>query len=297
MSSRCRHITPGCGLDLGGWVLRATDGHNYCRLVTEDAGSRDRDGRVIDFGRTAVDYEQHRPGFPDSFFSRLLRDGWIAPGQRALDLGTGTGSLALGFASHGLEVTGLDIAPQLLAVARRAATDRGLPARFVAGRAEATGQDDASLDLVSAGQCWWWFDSDQAIQEANRILAPGGRLLICDFSYLAMLGNVADRTEDLILDANPGWPRAGWRGIHAEQVQALDYGRFRQVESFSYVIDVPFSHESWRGRIRTCNGVGSTLPADTVERFDAVLAEMLATEFPGELRVPHRVFATSGIRP
>lgn len=67
--------------------------------MTEPIKSRDREGRIIDFGRTAADYERFRPGFPESFFDRLVRDGWIAPGQRALDLGTGTGTLALGFAA------------------------------------------------------------------------------------------------------------------------------------------------------------------------------------------------------
>lgn len=259
-------------------------------------GSRDHEGRVIDFGRTAADYEQHRPGFPDSFFDRLLANGWIAPGQRCLDLGTGTGSLALGFAARGLKVTGLDIAPQLLEIARQTAQHRGLAVEFVEGRAESTGQRNAAFDLVSAGQCWWWFDADAAIREAKRILAPGGRLLICNFSYLALPGNVAGRTEELILRHNPGWPKVGWRGVHPEQVEALDRGEFQDVESFSYVVDVPFTHLGWRGRIRTCNGVGSALDAAQVEAFDRDLAELLADEFPGELSVPHRVFATSGLR-
>ncbi|MEA2024013.1 MAG: class I SAM-dependent methyltransferase [Actinomycetota bacterium] len=133
-------------------------------------GIEDHEGRVIDFGRTAVDCERHRPGFPESFFDRLMRQRWIAAGQRALDLGTGTGSLALGFAARGLDVTGTDIAPELLEVASQTAADHEVSAHFVVGRAEATGQNNATFDLVSAGQCWWWFDSDRAIQEAKRIL-------------------------------------------------------------------------------------------------------------------------------
>lgn len=258
--------------------------------------STDHAGRRIDFGRTAVDYEQYRPGFPDSFFARLMRNGWIAAGQRALDLGTGTGTLALGFADAGLDVTGLDIAPELLEVARQTAEYRGLGATFVEGRAEATGQPDESFDLVSAGQCWWWFDEEPALHEAIRVLATDGRLLICNFSYLALPGNVAQRTEELILEHNPGWPKAGWRGIHPEQVRALDQVGFRDVESFSYVVEVPFSHVAWRGRIRTCNGVGSALSIDEVERFDNDLTELLDNEFSSELLVPHRIFAASGTR-
>jgi SAM-dependent methyltransferase len=265
--------------------------------VNNGTPTRDHEGRVIDFGRTATDYEQHRPGFPDSFFDQLVGRGWIVPGQRAVDLGTGSGPLALGFAQRGLDVTGLDIAADLLEVARRRADDHELSIEFVTARAEATGLEAASFELVSAGQCWWWFDTAAVLEEIKRLLVLGGRLLICNFSYLSLPGNVADRTEALILDHNPGWPKAGWRGVHPEQVQALDVAGFRQVESFSFVVDVPFSHLSWRGRIRTCNGVGSALNPNEVERFDNDLAELLRRDFPEELLVPHRVFAATGTRP
>lgn len=256
---------------------------------------KDHENRQIDFGRTAADYEQFRPGFPEGFFDRLTTLDWIAPGQRVLDLGTGTGTLALGFAERGLDATGLDIAPELLAAAGETARSVGLSARFIEGSAEATGLADDSFDLVSAGQCWWWFDSDKAMAEASRVLAPGGRLLIASFSYLPLPGSAAGRTEDLILEHNPGWPKAGWRGVHPEHFEALDLGGFVDVESFSYVVDVPFTHEAWRGRVRTCNGVGSALDRDQVERFDCDLERLLAEEFPGDLSVAHRVFATSGI--
>jgi SAM-dependent methyltransferase len=259
-------------------------------------GLRDHEGRRIDFGRVAADYARYRPTFPASFFDRLERAGWIEPGMRALDLGTGTGALALGFAARGLRVTGIDIAPGLLDVARRTAADRGLAAEFREGRAEATGLADASFDLVSAGQCWWWFDSDLAAREAARLLVTGGRLLIGDFSYLALPGNVCARSEALVLQHNPGWTMAGWSGVHPEQVRALDTAGFRDVESFSYTVDVPFSSQAWRGRMRSSNGVGSSLDPAQVEAFDRDLAVLLAAEFPGELSVPHRVFATSGVR-
>lgn len=214
-----------------------------------------------------------------------------------LDLGTGSGSLAIGFAERGLDATGLDTAAELLQVAKATADERGLLVEFVEGPAEATGLEDGTFDLVSAGQCWWWFDSDAAVTEAKRVLVPGGRLLVCAFSYLTLPGNVAARTEDLILDHNPAWPKAGWRGVHPEQIKALDLAGFTEVESFSYVVDVAFTHESWRGRMRTCNGVGSALPATETAAFDEMLRAMLADEFPEQLLVPHRVFATSGLSP
>ena len=64
----------------------------------------------IDFGKTAEDSARHRAGFPPALFDRLQRIGIGKPGQRLLVLGTGTGTLARGFATGGCGVTGLDLA-------------------------------------------------------------------------------------------------------------------------------------------------------------------------------------------
>jgi 2-polyprenyl-3-methyl-5-hydroxy-6-metoxy-1,4-benzoquinol methylase len=80
----------------------------------------------VDFGRTAPDYARHRAGFPEAFFERLLEARIVRPGLRLLDLGTGTGTLARGFAKRGLEVTGLDIAPALLETAEELDREAGV---------------------------------------------------------------------------------------------------------------------------------------------------------------------------
>lgn len=255
---------------------------------------RDHLGRKIDFGKTASDYDRHRPGFPPSFFDRLRVRSWIDARMRVLDLGTGTGSLAAGFAARGLRAVGLDPSSELLDVARRRATELGLVVDFVEGVAESTGLAASSFDLVSAGQCWWWFESDSAIAEAKRVLAPGGRILIANFSYLPLPGSVPLRTEEIILRHNPRWTMAGKNGLYPEQVDALDLGGLEEVETFSYVEVVGFDHQGWRGRMRACNGVGAVLDPEQVEAFDRDLAAMLAAEFPEELAVPHRIFVASG---
>ncbi len=94
-------------------------------------------------------------------------------------------------------------------------------------------------------------------------------------------------------------------GFEDREARAINFGRtaadYEQhrpgfPESFSYIVDVPFSHDGWRGRMRTCGGVGSSLGPEQVERFGTALVEMLAREIPGELSVLHRVFAASGFR-
>jgi ubiquinone/menaquinone biosynthesis C-methylase UbiE len=244
----------------------------------------------VDFGRAADDYARHRPGFPTAFFDYVKRLGIGVAGQRVLDLGTGTGTLACGFAERGCEVVGLDPSSEMLARATKAADDHGLSVRWVEGWAEATGLPDAGFDVVCAGQCWHWFDRARAAREVTRLLrGDTGRLLIVYFSYLPLAGTVAEKTEEIVLRHNPTWGWAGHDGRHAEYIDELRDAGFRKLTTFEFELPVTFTHEAWRGRIRACNGV-LMLPPSAVASFDADLARLLADHFPEPLVITHRIW-------
>jgi SAM-dependent methyltransferase len=245
----------------------------------------------VDFGLTARDYAVHRAGFPDSLFQRLKQRGIGLPGQVVVDLGTGTGTLARGFALKNCKVIGIDVAEPLLQEARRLSQRTGIEIDFRFGRAEATGLPAQLANLVTAGQCWHWFDSHQAAREVARILKPDGNLVIAHFDWLPLRGNVVEATENLILQHNPAWSYAGTTGIHPQWLRDLGENGYHDLETFSYDVELPYTPEDWRGRIRASSGVGASLPSDRVEVFDRELAEMLRTQFPGDvLNIPHRVF-------
>jgi SAM-dependent methyltransferase len=245
----------------------------------------------VDFGRTAEDYAAYRSGFPAELFVRLRAMGIGLPGQRVIDLGTGTGALARGFAQGGCSVTGVDPASALLAQAGRLDAQAGVTISYRVGRAEETGLLSGGWDVVSAGQCWHWFDRPQAAREAARLLRAGGALVICHRDYLVLTDNLCAATEDLVLRFNPGWRMAGGTGIHPEWTIDATGAGFTGLETFSFDVNVPYTHEAWRGRMRTCSGVGAALPEATVTAFDAALAQLLTDRFPAEpLLVPHRIW-------
>lgn len=248
-----------------------------------------------DWNRTAADYARHRAGFPGWFYDRMATSALFHPGSRILDLGTGTGHLARGFAARGADVTGLDVAAGMMDAARELDAAAGVTIRYVTAPAEATGLPPASFDLVTAGTCWHWFDGAKATAEAWRLLRPGGHLLIANLIWLSLPDNVVDRTEALIRAFNPRWRLADrdWQG--AAELAALAEGGFTMRESFSVDYDIPYSPEAWRGRIRASAGISASLNEAAVERFDAELARLLARDFPGDpIAVPHRIVAIWG---
>ncbi len=247
---------------------------------------------TIDFGRTAKDYGRHRAGFPEAFFERLAAFAVGRPGQRVLDLGTGTGTVARGLARRGCRVTALDPAPALIAEAKRLDRAAAVEVEYLLGRAEETGLPSASFEAVTAGQCWHWFERRRTAQETRRLLVPGGTLVIAQLDWLPLPGNAVEATERLILAHNPAWDRAAGTGLYPAWLGDAWRAGFVGLETFSFDIAIPYSHAAWRGRIRASGGVAASLPPDAVARFDAAHASMLAIDFPAEpLEVPHRVWA------
>jgi SAM-dependent methyltransferase len=106
----------------------------------------------------------------------------LQPGQHVLDLGTGTGSVALQAASlvgPGGEVLGVDISPEMLAVAHQRATAGGLTnVRFREGRSEAIPAEDGRFDVALASlSLMYAIDRAAAAREIARVLRPGGRFV------------------------------------------------------------------------------------------------------------------------
>ncbi len=251
-----------------------------------------------DFGATARDYRAHRAGFPASFFDRLGRLGVGLKGQLVVDLGTGTGTLARNFARRGCRVVGIDPALALLEQARELDVTTGVEVDYALGRAEQMGLRSKTVDVVSAGQCWHWFDREKAAREVARILHPDGVLLIAHFDWIPLPGNLVEATEQLIESHNPAWKLGGGLGIHPWWLRDLGRAAFREIETFSYDVMVPYGPEDWRGRIRASAGVGASLSEEKVRVFDRALERFLAEHFPEDpLSVPHRVFAITALAP
>jgi ubiquinone/menaquinone biosynthesis methyltransferase len=141
-------------------------------------------------------------GLDQRWKGRVVRLASVVPGERALDLASGTGDVALALAEAGAAVVGLDVTHRMLRLARAKAhaRPRARPT-WVTGDMGALPCRDATFALVTASYGLRNVpDLDAAIGEVARVLVPGGRFVSLDFNrpeqpvvraiYLAYLGLV-----------------------------------------------------------------------------------------------------------
>ncbi|MDQ3944117.1 MAG: methyltransferase domain-containing protein [Actinomycetota bacterium] len=173
----------------------------------------------------------------------------LKPGERVLDLGTGTGAVAAKAAaavSPEGEVVAVDISPEMLALARqRADQPGGHPYRVTEGRAEAIPAPDGSFDAVLASlSLMYAIDREAAARELGRVLRPGGRLVaavwgdpdVCDIVlFQQTAGSFAPSPPvpgvgpGALADAGPFLDQLARHGIRARvetEISGFDFPNF-----------------------------------------------------------------------
>ena len=129
------------------------------------------------FSTRVADYIRYRPGYPSALLDLLRTECGLRSGHVIADIGSGTGFLSELFLKNGNRVYGIE--PN---EAMRRAGEEYLASydgfSSLEGSAEATTLDDTSVDFVTAGQSFHWFEPDAARREFARILKPACWMVI-----------------------------------------------------------------------------------------------------------------------
>ncbi|MCP4620768.1 MAG: class I SAM-dependent methyltransferase [Bradyrhizobium sp.] len=229
------------------------------------------------FATTAALYEAYRPPYSAEFFHAVAQKLALSGRQALIDLGTGPGLLALGFAPYAGRVVGVDPEPNMLAAARAAAARAGADVTFVEGRAEDLPDTVGGFDVVTIGRALHWMDHSALEALFARLVARDGAIVVCTAS------SVRDGRNPWLEDYNAArrnWSDAGLlqdadKGArtHRNLAEVLGPARFGVAETVS----VETTHEvhatdlAWR--VLTFS---SSSPAALGDKVDAMLADMQA---------------------
>ena len=132
-------------------------------------------GKGFDWGRVSSEYAKYRDIYPQEFYQKILDLGLCKDGQMVLDLGTGTGVLPRNLYSYGAKWVGTDISEEQIRQAQK--LSEGMDIDYYVKAAENIDFPAESFDVITACQCFWYFDHKKVMPNLYRMLKPNGKLL------------------------------------------------------------------------------------------------------------------------
>jgi SAM-dependent methyltransferase len=217
------------------------------------------------FSGVSAGYAAFRPRYPDALFQFLARE---APAQDAVwDAGTGSGQAAIGLARHFAHVIATDASAQQI---EHATPDPRVHYRVAP--AEASGLENATVDLVTAAQALHWFDRPRFWVEARRALRPRGVVAVWTYTMF----EIAPALDELVLHfyravVGPYWPPE--RRITEQRYQTIEFP-FAEFEAPDFVIEQQVTLDDVAGYIRTWSATRGFMQQHGRDPVDELIADL-----------------------
>lgn len=243
-------------------------------------------GKAFDWGKTSKEYAMYRDIYPDIFYQKIVDRGLCIKDQDVLDLGTGTGVLPRNMYHFGAKWTGTDISEEQITQAKNLSKANKMDINFQAVSTENISFPKASFDVITACQCFWYFDHDKVMPVLSDLLKPEGKLLILYMAWLPFEDAIAGASEDIVLKYSPKWSGAG-ETRKPIWIPDVTYRYFELEDHEEYDVMIPFTRESWHGRMKACRGVGASLSDEELHSWEKEHRRMLEEKAPDSFEVLH----------
>lgn len=241
-------------------------------------------GKPFDFGKTSLDYAKFRDIYPKEFYQKIVDRKLCINGQSVLDIGTGTGVLPRNMYQYGAKWTATDISENQIEQATL--LSKGMNIDYHVVSTEDINFCDNSFDVITACQCFWYFDHETVMPKLYRMLKKEGSILVLYMAWLPFEDKIAEASEKLVLKYNPGWSGAG------EKMQQIDIPdcykeNFELTYHEEFTLKVPFTRDSWNGRMKACRGIGASLTEREISMWEQEHKKLLEQIAPNEFDILH----------
>lgn len=214
-------------------------------------------GKAFDWGKASRDYAKYRDIYPKAFYEKLAGLSLGVEGQNVLDLGTGTGVIPRNMYCYGAQWTGTDISENQIMYARELSREAGMDIKYMVSPAEEIDFPDESFDVITACQCFMYFDKDKVLPKIHRLLKKDGHFCVLFMAWLPEESVIAKTSEELVLKYNSSWS-GGHMTRYPLNTPSWCGSLFEPVHMLTFDLPVTFTRESWHGRMKACRGIGAS---------------------------------------
>jgi SAM-dependent methyltransferase len=258
---------------------------------------RDREVLRHTFGSIAELYDRARPGYPEVVFDDLAELAGLRAGSRVLEIGPGTGKATAELVRRGLDVTGVELSPELAEVARRNVPE----AELAVGDFETWEPERGGFDAVVAFSAFHWVAPELRYSKPARLLRPGGALAAVGAPHVLLPDDDPFWIEvqadyDAVVphpdNAPPPHPDlvAGW----VDEFRAS--GCFERVEERRRLASLTYSAEEYVAVLGTFSE-NIALPEEQRDELFRRIQARIAAQPGGSVTKRQLVTLTVGIRP
>jgi SAM-dependent methyltransferase len=179
---------------------------------------------------------------------------------------------------YGAEFVGSDISENQLKQARRLSKESGMEIEYVLTSAEDAAFPNESFDVVTACQCFQYFDKNIALPNIHRMLKDGGLFCILFMAPLPKECDLYKCSEELVLKHNPLWTGGGITRHTPAGTPPWAQGLFEVANIVTFDENITFTRDAWHGRMMTCRGVSaSDISAEETAAFGKEHYEYMQT--------------------
>jgi SAM-dependent methyltransferase len=224
-----------------------------------------REQRLV-FGEIAGAYDAFRPSYPDELFDTVVDFGGLRAGDRALEIGAGTGKATAGFVGRGLVVHALEPSSEMAAVARANGID-------VEESLFETWTPPHPFDLLYAAQAWHWVHGDDRYERAAAALRPGATLALFWNKGREWTGALGAENDAAYAELGPQHSKwngdLGWVGAELEACPALV-----DVSVRKFAWSCTYTRDEWVGLLGT-HSDHLILPSEQRSRLHATVGDVI----------------------
>lgn len=235
------------------------------------------------FRTTVAFYERYRLAYPERLIARVAQLAGLEPGDAVLDLGSGTGMLAIPFARLGMAVTAMDPEPDMLAAAGDAARAAGVAVALRQGSSYDLDAGMGPFRLVTIGRAFHWMDRAATLAMLDRIVTPGGGVALFHDAHPPVEENAWFK---VLHDVQDRYGRSGEphvrerRGGHRRYESHLFDSAFARLDGLSVTIRQAITVDEIVGRALSMSTCSPEKLGPRREAFTAELAAALREMSP-----------------